>query len=51
MLKGGDAGPAPWVRAIPDTMGEGYFLFVCQKYDPKKHAISDTPAKDLWKDV
>lgn len=46
MLKGGNAVPAPWQRIIPDTMGEGYLLFVCQKYDPMNYAIPDTPP--LW---
>lgn len=49
--KGGDAVSAPWQRIIPDTMGEGYLLFVCQKYDPMNYAIPDTPAMGLWKIV
>lgn len=49
--KWGDGAPAPWQRIIPDTMGEGYLLFVCQKYDPMNYAIPDTPAMGLWKIV
>lgn len=49
--KWGDGAPAPWQRIIPDTMGEGYLLFVCQKYDPMNCAIPDTPAMGLWKIV
>lgn len=49
--KWGAGVPDPWQRVIPDTMGEGYLLFVCQKYDPMSYAIPDTPAMDLWKIV
>lgn len=49
MLKGGNAVPAPWQRVMPDTTGEGYLLFVCQKYDPMNYTIPDTPVMELWK--
>ena len=38
-----------WQHIIPDSMGESYFLFVCQKHDPMNYAIPDTPAMELWK--
>lgn len=41
--------PTPWQHIIPDSMGESYLLFVCQKYDPMNYAIPDTPAMELWK--
>ena len=46
---GGDVIPPLWQHIIPDSMGESYLLFVCQKYDPMNYAIPDTPAMELWK--
>lgn len=43
VLKGGNAVPAPWQRIIPDTMGEGYRVFACQKSAPMSYTIPDTP--------
>lgn len=47
--KGGDAVSAPWQRVIPDTIGESFLLFACQKYDPMNYTIPDTPVMELWK--
>jgi len=47
--KGGDAVSAPWQRVMPDTMGDNFLLFVCQKYDPMNYTIPDTPVMELWK--
>lgn len=49
MLKGGDAVSTPWQRVIPDTIGESFLLFACQKYDPMSYAIPDTLVMELWK--
>ena len=48
-VRGGDVIPTLWQHIIPDSMGESYFLFVCQKHDPMNYAIPDTPAMELWK--
>lgn len=47
--KGGDVIPTLWQHTIPDSMGESYLLFACQKYDPVNYTIPDTPVMELWK--
>lgn len=47
--KGGDVIPTLWQHILPDSMGESYFMFVCQKHDPMNYTIPDTPVTELWK--